>query len=345
MEFPSSSPHLYDKDFPYIRQPNIIGEFSMDGKREFQADRSQLQLLNRPQDSVSFDLNKGLNTRISKSWESEGLDTMLRWILNNRSKFGERSLNTDFVSFRGLLRLLLNTPYEQRDPWIIRVTRWRGTVYLLQEKTIAEKEREKNMTERDKKFTYWGYKFEHYMNLHDKDPGPVNENEEFCCIFRTRLAGLSLMYGAEMDGYISSQLPDGQLNPSKFVEYKTSRIVETDRQDRSFRKFKLIKWWAQSFLVGIEEVLCGWRDDHGIVHDVESFKVSKLAGLGIEWKANVCANFLLSFLSFLSTNITSDSPTQVYRVTWDPRQGFSSHEESSSTPFLPSWYTDNIFKS
>ena len=33
----------------------------------------------------------------------------------------------------------------------------------------------------------------------------------------------------------------------KFCAFQ-SRIVETDRQDRSFRKFKLIKWWAQSFL-------------------------------------------------------------------------------------------------
>jgi len=316
MEFPSCSPNLYDKDFPYFRQPNIIGEFSLNGKREFCADRSQLQLLKRPpdKDSVSFDLNVGLQSRISKSWESEGLDTMLSWILKNRSKFGADSLNTDFISFRGLLRLLLNTPYEQRDPWIIRVTRWRGTIYLLQEQTDEEKEKKKRMTDRDRKFTYWGYKFEHYLSR-NPEPGPVNENEEFCCMFRTRIGGLSLMYGAEMDGYDADQpAPNQPLQPNKFVEYKTSRIVETDRQDRTFRKFKLIKWWAQSFLVGIEEILCGWRDDRGIVHDVESFKVSKVSGLGVEWKANVCANFLHTFLTFLADNIKSDHPRKALKI-------------------------------
>ena len=30
---------------------------------------------------------------------------------------------------------------------------------------------------------------------------PVNENEEFCCLFRTRLGSHSIVYGAEMDGY------------------------------------------------------------------------------------------------------------------------------------------------
>ena len=30
---------------------------------------------------------------------------------------------------------------------------------------------------------------------------PVNENEEFCCVFRSRLGGHSIVYGAEMDGF------------------------------------------------------------------------------------------------------------------------------------------------
>ena len=30
---------------------------------------------------------------------------------------------------------------------------------------------------------------------------PVNENEEFCCIFRSRLGSHSIVYGAEMDGF------------------------------------------------------------------------------------------------------------------------------------------------
>ena len=37
-------------------------------------------------------------------------------------------------------------------------------------------------------------------------------------------------------------------------------------------RFKLIKWWAQSFLIGIPEIVCGFRDDNSIVHRLESFK-------------------------------------------------------------------------
>ena len=36
-------------------------------------------------------------------------------------------------------------------------------------------------------------------------------------------------------------------------------------------RFKLIKWWAQSYLVAIPEIVCGFRDNDGVVHRLESF--------------------------------------------------------------------------
>ncbi len=61
----------------------------------------------------------------------------------------------------------------------------------------------------------WGYKFEE--RLMGDTPGeassrpssntsskPVNEAEEFCCVFRTRLGKHSVVYGAEMDGLVVS---------------------------------------------------------------------------------------------------------------------------------------------
>ena len=42
-------------------------------------------------------------------------------------------------------------------------------------------------------------------------------------------------------------------------------------------------------------------------------KVSKVSGLGVEWKANVCANFLHTFLTFLADNIKSDHPRKALK--------------------------------
>ncbi len=60
------------------------------------------------------------------------------------------------------------------------------------EEALKRKERE---TPRDRELCSYGFKFEQYMSV--SHPGaaqseadtcqPVNENTEFCCIFRTRL--------------------------------------------------------------------------------------------------------------------------------------------------------------
>ena len=149
-----------------------------------------------------------------------------------------------YFSSRGLLTVILCTPYEKRDDWIIEAVKWNGTIYLLQLMTDKRLLEKRNETSRQKQMSSWGYKFEQLVT--SPDPAvlpdtnqPVDENEEFCCLFRTKVNGLSLVYGAEMDAYQSQQIiqdsSDVTLDAGKFVELKTSRIVEHDRQERNFR--------------------------------------------------------------------------------------------------------------
>lgn len=44
-------------------------------------------------------------------------------------------------------------------------------------------------------------------------------------------------------------------------------------------RFKLLKWWAQSFLPGVPRVVAGFRDHDGVVVAVEDFPVSKMSHL------------------------------------------------------------------
>ena len=41
-------------------------------------------------------------------------------------------------------------------------------------------------------------------------------------------------------------------------------------------RFKLLKWWAQSFLLGIPKIIGGFRDDEGIVRRLEVFKTLEI---------------------------------------------------------------------
>ena len=107
--------------------------------------------------------------------------------------------------------MLLCTPYERRDGWIIDVVRWRGTLYLLQVDTDKRKEERRNESRRQKQMSSWGYKFEQLMTtpVPGQEPNtetPVNESEEFCCLFRTRIGKVSVVYGAEMDAYQSDKM-------------------------------------------------------------------------------------------------------------------------------------------
>jgi len=310
-------------------------------------------------DRHGLDLNKGIHKVIRKNEEEtkcERLDNVLRWILLNKSKFLVKgsdeklsSLHSDVVCYRGLLTTIMCSPYESREGWELLVVKWRGTMYLCQVETEQRRKQRLSETPRQKTMCSWGYKFEQFMVCPSPGDAPdtetaVNENEEFCCVYRTRLDKFSLVYGAEMDGYnTDTELgPEDTLIPDKFVEMKTSRIIERHRQQNNFFRFKVLKWWCQSFLVGIVDILCGWRDDDGIVSDVETFKVSQLPKSAVQWKANVCANFLSQFLTALSEKITSDDANTMYKVVRQPGRGIEIHKEEGGT-FLPRWYTDKLF--
>lgn len=81
---------LFDKNFPFFRQPNEIGSFSLDINRKFEDSRNQLKYFIKPQDfnRVQFDLRKGYSTMVRKDeTEKEYIDSILKWINKNKKKF------------------------------------------------------------------------------------------------------------------------------------------------------------------------------------------------------------------------------------------------------------------
>ncbi|KAF0299349.1 Decapping and exoribonuclease protein [Amphibalanus amphitrite] len=259
------------------------------------------------------------------------------------------SLSTDFVCYRGLITKLMATPYENREPWIICATKWRGTIYLCAfdtEQKIAERQRE---TPRQKAMSSWGYKFEQYMM--SDSPGaapdphtPAVESAEFCCVLRSRLGRHSVVYGAEVDG------------------------VDPHREGG----FKMLKWWAQSFLVGIERVVVGFRDDDGTVHRLHAYATKQLPKEQVRnqhqaaaqrtgkelfaqqlprqqdfWSPSVCMNFAAAFLAWAAEQVTGDDPRAVWRFEFEPRRRRVTCQplgRSERYRILPDWYTENVFR-
>ena len=73
-------------------------------------------------------------------------------------------MSADFVCLRGVLKVLMCTPYEKNEDWIICATKWKGTIFLCAKETERKRLSNEQMTDRDKQFSSWGFKFEQYMS-------------------------------------------------------------------------------------------------------------------------------------------------------------------------------------
>ena len=174
----------------------------------------------------------------------------------------------------------------------------------------------------------------------------VNTNEEFCSVVRTRLNENSIICGAEVDCCIKG---DKSNPPSNYVELKTTRIMLNYRQQENFGRYKLLKFWAQSFLAGIPKIVVGMRDDNGIVRGLTSYKTTSIPGIcnkqyTKKWDANIALNFLDAILNWLKRVVVIDNPDVVYMVEFNEPFTYVSLEvcKEGSKKFLPDWYIADV---
>ncbi|XP_066498680.1 decapping and exoribonuclease protein [Hoplias malabaricus] len=353
--------HLYERDFPVYKQPVEVGVFSLDSERRFHGDPRQLRYFVDPGKSPNLNLRDGYRDRFIKRDDGvkENLDHLLRWIVENKDRLQSVNaassspacvLGVDFVTWRGHLTKLLTTPYETQEGWLLAVSRFSGTLYISEVETAAARVSRENRTERHEEMMYWGYKFEQYTCADDVNSipdggGVVNTNEAFCTVVQTRLADHKLLFSGEVD--CRDKDPKAPPAPSCYIELKTSVEICTPKQRSNFHRYKLLKWWAQSFLPGVPRIVAGFRDQDGVVVSVETFHVSKISQLIKNehncWKPTVCMNFCSDFLSFVKSVVKEDDPRLVYLFAWDPHRdvSYSVHRDSEYT-FLPDWYVKDI---
>jgi len=64
---------------------------------------------------------------------------------------------------------------------------------------------------------------------------------------------------------------------------------------------KLLKFWIQSFLLGVPKIIVGFRSKTGVLERLEELETSKLPGIVKRngkgtWDGNLCINFTAAFL-------------------------------------------------
>lgn len=94
--------------------------------------------------------------------------------------------------------------------------------------------------------------------------------------------------------------PERKEDSIHWVELKTSAEIRNDRDMLKYER-KLLKFWAQSFLLGVPTIIVGFRDQQGIVHRLEELDTASIPGKVKKvgrgtWDGNICINFAAAFL-------------------------------------------------
>jgi len=252
------------------------------------------------------------------------LDFVTNTLRQNSTTKSLLSTFRGFVSFRNNLNKILATPYLRNEYHIHATKTEEGWIRLDVVKTPDP------LDDRSRRFMYMGRRFEEICTKHPPDTqqnddeagSSMEKHREHCVVVRAKIGDHEMLLGAEIDcigprrreeeGEEATR-DDGE---NVWIELKTSVYQESERQRISFQKYKLLKFWIQSYLVGVPLIKCGFRKDH-ILKEVETFETLKIPRMARDkggWNGNVCLNFASEILKFIRKNVKD--PSKVYRISY-----------------------------
>eukprot|EP01135_Chromosphaera_perkinsii_P003481 Nk52_evm7s245 gene=Nk52_evmTU7s245 len=311
-----------DQKRVFFARPELIGAFSKTEEGFTPRSRSHRPLRYK-EAPLGTDLTIGHEHFVEK--ESEADLSCITGTLKSRG-FDFKRNKVQFVSYRNNFNKIMSTVYSRKNEWKIGVYRDKeGIIYL----DVVKMEDKNNDTERPemKRFNYIGRRFE-VVSCEKEQAGEgssaplspekeaktveMHAKSEACIILRLTLGKHVIVMGAEIDCYedgpnARSHSAEGTNGSSmRLVELKTSRSITNERQNRSFARYKLMKFWIQSFLAGVPKIVCGFHDD-GLLVKNSSFDTLSIPSMcrGL-WDANECLDFTNCFLSLLQREVKED---------------------------------------
>lgn len=283
--------------------------------------------------TLPADLSKGFDTfRQLDDTGDDHLDGLLQALIHYE---GEKrvKLETDFVTWRGMMTKLMIVPFSNLDSWEMNATKFQGTIFV-------EENHKKKLDSRSEQYnqapvrgamsqdlmSYWGYKFEtlslldrHWCftqrsEIERRENASVSNYAQYCSIVRTGFGKSKMIIGGEVDAVFDTK-PIGPGAPTNWVELKTSAELVNEKEVTKYER-KLLKFWAQSFLLGVPKIIVGFRDQQGFLQRLEELETQtipdKIMKTGRRlWDGQTCINFASAFLDWLKGNINTDG---VWRI-------------------------------
>jgi RAT1-interacting protein len=296
---------------------------------------------------IGADLKEGYNTfRHFEEETNPHLDSLLRAVASKERRTGKKE-EADFVTWRGMMTKIMTAPFDMFAEFSMFATLHDGTIYIEEDFPARAAQRAQEATRPPprwqdpnmpdhKMMTYWGYKFETLSLLPTPPPAtpkeiidarpraPTSNYAQHCSIVRTGFGPHTLLLGGEVDG-LSAPKPSSPSDPIPWIELKTAESLPPNPSHRDILKFerKLLKFWAQSFLLGVPRIVIGWRSKMGVLTGVQEMETNKIPGMvrrGTHcWDGNTCINFTAAFLGWLRGVVTEEG--KVYRLRLEKKAG------------------------
>lgn len=333
-----------------LKQPKELFSFARDIDGEYIFDSTKVQDENLsyyylPDASVDKQIDLGAGySNFKKIPEEENLGdfpALLKGVMNYEQSTGTK-INSDIITFRGLMTKILTLPYNLKDPLDLHVIVYDGQLFIKNNDEIELKRRQQNNQHEDpskqemmKKFEYSGYKFEAVSTLskpwgdcsrqliEKRNKKVVNNYEQYISVVKTGIGKVKLLLAGEVDCLWDYIPEDGKDILPHYVELKTSKVIEAPGQVVNFEK-KLFRTWAQSFLIGIRKIVYGFRDDNLILRNVEVYNTEEIPimlkdTINVNTKI-VCMNALKWYgavIEWINNEIPKDAD-KLWSLTYDP---------------------------
>ncbi|KNE58906.1 hypothetical protein AMAG_04443 [Allomyces macrogynus ATCC 38327] len=321
-----------------VQQPTELAVFSYDQHGQFHADASSLRYWHPPAGYSAvagqagtagtpflhpshpppephlIDLNAQFDQYTPSANGIEPLDNLLRGLVDGHVWPFNAGKDVHVVTLRGIATKFLCAPCDNhRDGWELGAVRYNGTVFIHEHVTAARRANEKAMKSdsRRARMVYWGYRFEQQCVLNtlpaemaesdrvraeeERRTTPVNAKAQFCSVFTTKIGSTRLVMGAEVDCCLDTTATGKR----HYVELKTNKCVCPPGDHRAWRA-KLLRIWAQSFLAGVPTIMVGFRDNDGVLVDMQELSTSDLPrmvrGSADAWDPMACLRFAANAL-------------------------------------------------
>ncbi|KAI1809122.1 RAI1 like PD-XK nuclease-domain-containing protein [Poronia punctata] len=306
-----------------VKRPKEIACFSYDDKHQFRLDDSSLQWYYPPK--LGADLSKGFDT-FDKHDDStdEHLDSLLTTIASHEQGEGKK-IDAHVVTWRGMMTKVMAAPFEDRDGFEMNATLYQDCIFIEENheyKQASQAQQKKQQQNRRGQFspelmTYWAPWGEVSREfIESREEHTVSNKAQYCSVVRTGIGKTVLCLGGEVDAIWDSK-PLQKGSPINWVELKTSAEIRDERGMQNFER-KLMKFWIQSFLLGVPKIIVGFRTQGGILAKIEEIQTASIPetarNRGVRsWDGNMCINFANAFLDWLRSTITDEGVWRIRR--------------------------------